>query len=167
MPRSNAARRRALNLLAASGCALLLAGAYYLEYGLGMEPCPLCIVQRLALLAVAVVFLVAGLHGPRGAGAAGYALGVLVTAGAGIAVALRHLWLQSLPADQVPACGPGLDYMLEVMPLWETVTQVLQGSGECAEVDWVLGLPIPGWTLAVFVLAIAWAIVVNRPRRGR
>jgi len=83
----------------------------------------------------------------------------------GAALAGRQLWLQSLPADQVPACGPGLSYMADVMPLTELLTTVLQGSGSCAEVNPVLGLPIPVWTLAAFLLFAIHGAVVNWPVR--
>ena len=164
MTQSIARRRRPLNLAGAALCAALVAFAIYLQFGQEMEPCPLCIFQRVAFVAMAAVFLVAGLHAPRGGARYAYAGGLLVTGAAGIALSGRHIYLQSLPADQVPACGPGLDYMLDVLPLMDTVRQVLMGSGECAEVDLVLGVSIPVWTLLAFLGLTAAALVVNLAR---
>jgi len=152
--------RRPLNAAGFLICALLLAGAYYMQYVQELEPCPLCIFQRVALFAVGLVFLAAALHHPRRLGASVYAVLLLVTAGIGAAIAGRHLWLQSLPPDQVPACGPGLNYMLDTFPLFEVLERVLRGSGECAEVDLVFGLSIPLWTLIAFIgLGVAGALV--------
>ena len=137
--------------------------ALWLQYDQHLEPCPLCIFQRVAMMATGAVALLAFLHGPTGAGRRIYAgLTALATAG-GIVVAGRHVWLQQLPPDQVPSCGPGLDYWLDTFPLFEVVGKVLRGSGECAEIDWIfLGITLPGWTLVVFaVLAVlaVWQLV--------
>lgn len=144
-------------------CAALIGWALWLQYGKGIEPCPLCIFQRVAVIAVGVVFLLAALHNPRKTGAAFYALLTLVTAGAGALLAARQVWLQSLPKDLVPACGPGLNYMLETLPFSDVVRKVLEGSGECAEKGWVfLGLSIAGWTFVFFVAMISAAIALAR-----
>ncbi|MDX1654501.1 MAG: disulfide bond formation protein B [Candidatus Competibacteraceae bacterium] len=159
---------RLFNLLGLAACGAGLAYAYYAQYGLGYEPCPLCIFQRVAMAALGAVFLIAAVHNPRGWGRYVYAALVVLTAGAGTAIAGRHVWLQNLPAEQVPACGPGLDYMLEALPLADTLRLVLQGSGECAEIDWVfLGLSMPVWTLAAFLVLGAWGVVGNRPGPAR
>ncbi len=134
-------------------CAGLLGFGLYLQYVDGQEPCPLCIFQRVAFMALGAVFLMAAVHGPGKTGARVYAVlgGVAALTGAGLAA--RHVWLQSLPADQVPACGPGLSYMLEQFPLMRLLEKVLTGSGECAEAGWrFLGLTIAGWSLLWFVL---------------
>lgn len=134
-------------------CASLLGFGLYLQYVDGQDPCPLCIFQRVAFIALGLVFVTAALHGPRKAGAVGYAVagGICALTGAGLAA--RHVWLQHLPADQVPACGPGLAYMLEQFPLMRMLEKVLSGSGECAEAGWkFLGLTIAGWSLVWFVL---------------
>lgn len=139
-------------------CALMMGVALGLEHLGGLEPCPLCIFQRVAVLAAAAVFVVAAIHNPRGRLGAGVygALGLASVIG-GIGVAWRHLWLQSLPPDQVPSCGPGLDYMMDLLPMRDVVAMVLSGSGECAEIDFLLlGISLPGWTLIGFlVLALA------------
>lgn len=152
-------------------CALMMGVALVLQHVVGLEPCPLCIFQRVAVLAAAVVFLAAAIHGPAGRGGVAYAGLALAAVAAGIAVAGRHVWLQSLPPDEVPSCGPGLDYMVEVLPLWDVLSRVLSGSGECAEVGmrW-LGLSLPGWTLvgfavmALFPLGVAWRAWGNARR---
>lgn len=143
--------RRQLNLAGFAICALLIAAAYYLQYVEGMEPCPLCILQRVVLAALGVVFLLAGLQNSAGFGRYVYGLLVLLAAATGVALAGRHVWLQSLPPDQVPACGPGLGYLLDTFPLLDALALVLRGSGECAEVHTLLGLSIPTWTLLAFV----------------
>ncbi|MFP4137150.1 MAG: disulfide bond formation protein B [Halomonas sp.] len=139
-------------------CVLMMAVALGLEHIVGLEPCPLCIFQRVAVIGAGVVFAVAAIHNPAGRlGGALYGLLGLVAVGGGIGVAWRHLWLQSLPADEVPSCGPDLGYMMDILPLQEVVARVLSGSGECAEIDVLfLGVSLPGWTLAGFVvLALA------------
>jgi disulfide bond formation protein DsbB len=139
-------------------CVLMMAVALGLEHLGGLAPCPLCIFQRVAVLSAALVFLVAALHNPGGRlGAVVYGGLSLAAVAGGAGVAWRHLWLQSLPADEVPVCGPGLDYMVDILPLREVVEMVLSGSGECAEIDFLLlGISLPGWTLIGFlILALA------------
>lgn len=144
-------------------CAALLAYALYVQFGMLMLPCPLCILQRLAFAAMGIVFLVGGLHSPKGkVGRAAYGLLAFAAAAAGAGVAGRHVWLQSLPASEVPLCtSMGLDYMVEAMGPLKALSSVLAGSGECAKVDWTfLGLSMPAWTLAWFVglgLGALWA----------
>lgn len=119
---------------------------------MGLEPCPLCIFQRVALMGTAGMLLLAALLGFNTWLARIFGFLATAGAGAGVALAGRHIWLQHLPADQVPECGPGLDYLIEVFPLKDVLTQVLSGSGECAEVAWTfLGLSIPEWTLLAFI----------------
>ena len=140
-------------------CAALLAFAYYLQYYEGQDPCPLCILQRVAFLALAVIFLLAAVHGPGRIGALVYS-GLLVTAASiGAALAARHVWLQHLPRSQVPECGPGLDYLIKRLPLTQALEKIFTGSGECAEVGWTfLGLSIAGWALLWFLLFGAFAM---------
>ena len=144
-------------------CAALMAWAFWLQYGEGLEPCPLCMFQRVAACAVGLVFLVAFVHNPRSGFARVYAALTVLFAGAGAGFAGRQIWLQSLPKDQVPACGMGLNYMLETLPLADVIGKVLGGSGECAEKGWVfLGLSIAGWTFVFFIGMIAAAIALAR-----
>ena len=155
--------RRPAYLLGFIVCAALMAWALWLQYGEGLEPCPLCMFQRVAVSAVGVVFLIAAIHNPRRTGAAFYAVLTLLIAGAGAAFSARQIWLQALPKDQVPACGMGLSYMMESMPWLDVFTRVLKGTGECAEKAWVfLGLSIAGWTFVFFVGMIVAAIALIR-----
>jgi len=136
-------------------CAGLLGVAFYMEHVMGLEPCPLCWLQRFGFMGAGLVSLLAFLHGPAGWGARVYGFLLALTAGTGLGIAGRQLWLQSLPADQVPACGPSVDYMLEVLPWMEVLTTALRGTGDCAEVVWrFLGLSIPGWTAVFFSLLV-------------
>jgi disulfide bond formation protein DsbB len=140
-------------------CAGLLGFAYYLQYIEIQDPCPLCMVQRVAFYLLAAIFLLAALHGPARRGIMVYGFAAFVTAALGAAVAARHVWLQSLPAHLVPSCGPGLEYMLKKFPFADMMIQVLTGSGECAEVGWrFLGLSIAGWSLLWFVLLGLFAL---------
>ena len=135
-------------------CAALLAYALYVQFGMLMMPCPLCILQRIAFAALGLIFLVGGLHAPKGrVGRAIYGLLAFIPAAAGAGIAARHVWLQSLPPSEVPLCtSMGLDYMVEAMGPMSALAKVLEGSGECAKVDWTfLGLSMPAWTLAWFV----------------
>ena len=130
----------------------LLSYGYYLQFVQGLEPCPLCIFQRIAFIAIIVIAFIGTLHGPQKVGQYVYSGLILVSAIAGASIASRQVWLQHLPEDQVPACGPGLDFMLEVFPLGETLKMVFTGSGECAKVDWTfLGFSIAELSLAWFI----------------
>lgn len=151
-------------------CGGMIAFALYLQYFQGQEPCPLCILQRVAWIALGTVFLVAAIHGPALIGATVYGLLLVLIAGVGAAIAGRHVWLENLPRDQVPACGPDLDYMLRQFPLSETLRRVLSGTGECAEVGWTfLGLSIAGWSLVWLVMMAAFAVflTITAWRRAR
>ena len=147
----------------ALACAFLLGFGYYLQYGRELEPCPLCLVQRGFFYAVMLMFIVAALHAPGRIGAAIYGALVLLFAAGGASTASRQVWLQHLPADKVPQCGPDLFFMLENFPLAQTLQKLLQGSGECAAVDWkFLGLSIAGWSLvwfAIFCVYAAWLAI--------
>lgn len=150
-------------------CAGLLAFAYYLEYVERQEPCPLCMLQRLAYIDMMIVFAVAAIHGPARRGAIVYSGLIFVLAAMGAAIAARQVWLQHLPPDKVPACGPGLEYMLERFPLAEALRKIFAGSGECAEAGWrFLGLSIAEWSLLwLVVLGIFAVYVALRAPRAR
>ena len=144
-------------------CVGLMAFALYSQYVMHLDPCPLCIFQRIAVCFMGLSFLIGALHAQRAARARPlYA--TLITLGGlwGVATAGRHLWLQSLPADQVPACGPGLGYLFDAFPFMKMLKLAFTGSGECAKIEPVLGLPMPGWTLIWFVLLIVWALLALR-----
>jgi disulfide bond formation protein DsbB len=153
--------RRVAYLLGFLLCACLIGWALWLQYGLGLDPCPLCIFQRVAVIATGVVFLVAAIHNPGRTGAAAYAGLTVIVAGIGAALAAWHVWIQAQPKGAVASCGMGLNYMLETLPLTEVIAKVLKGSGECAEQGWLLlGLAIPSWTFVFFVAMIAAAVAL-------
>jgi len=123
----------------------------FLQEHLGLAPCPLCMTQRLFIVLVGFFALMGGLHNPSGWGRRVYGVLCTISAVAGAAVAARHVWLQHLPADQVPACGPSLEYMLDTLPFSETLNIVMMGDGNCADTAWTfLGFSIPEQTLALF-----------------
>lgn len=158
---------RAAAALGALACALLLGYGFWLQYFDDQQPCPLCLIQRGFYIAVLVVLVLAALHGPGRAGAIVYSVFAFLFAAGGGAVAARQVWLQHLPPDKVPQCGPDLYFMLDNLPLGRVIEKLIQGSGECAEVKWrFLGLSIAEWSLACFVLLALLALVLPRLRRG-
>jgi disulfide bond formation protein DsbB len=143
-------------------CAALTGYALYAQHVLALEPCPLCIFQRVAVIAMGAVFAVAALHGPGQVGRRAYAALIGLAGLAGAGVAGRHVWLQALPPEKVPACGPGLDYILEAFPLRDALQMVLSGSGECANVDWsLLGLSMPAWVLIAILVVGGFGVWNN------
>jgi len=158
--------RRVVNLGGFLVCCGLMGFALFAQHVLLLDPCPLCVFQRVAVISIGIIFLVAALHNPAGAGRIPYALLLGLAAVAGASVAGRHAWLQQLPPDKVPSCGPGLDYMLETLPFTEVLGKVFRGSGECAEIVWqFLGLSMPGWVL-VWMIALGSVGVWNNLRRA-
>ena len=147
---------RHINGLLVGVCVLALVIVYYLDGVLGLEPCPLCITQRVFVVGSGLFSLAAAIHHPGVMGRRIYAALALLFAALGAAVAGRHVWLQSLPEGQVPACGPSLEYMLDTLPFRETLELVLMGDGNCAEVVWTfLGLSIPQQALLLFTGLVA------------
>lgn len=138
------------------GCSALIAVAYfYFQKQLGLPPCPLCMFQRACLAGVAFFCLLGILFRPKKVGSKVLALGATVFSALGLGIAGRQVWLQHLPKDQVPECGPDLNFMLESFPLTETIQTVLSGSGECAEVLWrFAGLSMPEWMVVVFLVML-------------
>lgn len=150
---------RLMFFLAFFGCSLMMLVALYLQHGLGQEPCPLCYVQRVEVMAFGATALLAFLHNPKAIGRRIYAGLMLLTAAAGIATAGRQLWLQHLPKDQLPECLPPLDFMLEVFPLKEVIMKMLYGSSDCAERGWtLLGLNIAEMSMISFILMLLWSL---------
>lgn len=126
----------------------------FLERYLNLAACPLCMTQRVFVLAWGVIALIAVIHNPSSWGNRIYAALCGLSAIAGGAVAGRHVWLQYLPPEEVPACGPSLEYMLETLPFADTLSILLMGDGNCADISWTfLGLSIPEQTLIVFTVA--------------
>ena len=145
-------------------CIGLLGFALFAENRWNLIPCPLCIFQRVAFIFMALFFLLGAVHAPTGSGRWWYTGGVLLGGIGGIAVAGRHLWIQSLPADQVPSCGPPLDYMFSAFPFAKVLKLVFTGSGECAKVETILGLPMAAWSLFWFVALALLAVLATRQR---
>lgn len=131
-------------------CVSLMAVALFMQYQMELEPCPLCLMQRMVFIAIGFVCLVGLIlkfSWLRKLCAGLMSLLALI----GIGLSSRQLWLQSLPEDQIPTCGPGFDYMMNTFPLFKALSLILSGSGECAEVQWTfLGVSIPGWSLLCF-----------------
>ena len=150
-------------------CALLLAFGFYLQYGQGLEPCPLCLVQRGFFFAVLAIFVLAAVHAPGRRGTVVYSSLAALFALGGAGVAGRQVWLQHLPADKVPQCGPDLYFMLDNFPLSRTLKTLFSGTGECAVVDWTfLGLSIAEWSLAWFIALFfysVWLILRGSPEK--
>lgn len=140
-------------------CLALLLASVYMQHVLELEPCPLCILQRVMVLITGIFFLIAAIHNPAKTGTRIYAGLISTSALLGAAISARHVWLQSLPADQVPSCGPGMGFIMNNFPLADALSLVLKGSGECAEVSWTfLSLSIPAWTLLMFLGMLGLAI---------
>ncbi|HEX7324365.1 MAG TPA: disulfide bond formation protein B [Rhodanobacteraceae bacterium] len=152
-------------------CILLLGYAFFSQYFQGQLPCNLCLLQRVAFGWMALWFLLGGLHAPRRGGRWSYAVLVLIGAAFGVAMAIRQLWLQSLPAGQIPSCNAEFNQLYEMLrmgslPFGQFVQQMLQGSSSCGQVTWkFLGLSMAGWTLIWYVILAAWAWVPRRRRR--
>ena len=138
----------------------LLSGALFFEFIMGLPPCPLCMMQRIWFILAAGVTYISLLHNPRW-GIYPVISGLCAVVGGGFA--LRHLWLQSLPADQVPACGPDLAYMIEVFPFSDILTAMVSGTGDCAEEMWsFLWITLPGWALIGFVAMLICSLIQLR-----
>ncbi len=148
--------------LAIMAVVAMLFARVYLEQILGLPPCPLCMTQRVFVVLWGGIALLAALHNPARLGRRVYATLCALAAVAGAAIAVRHVWIQHLPPDQVPACGPSLEYMLETLPFSETLSIVLMGDGNCADIQWTfLGLSIPEQTLvmaAVVLVVCLWQV---------
>jgi len=155
--------------LVAVACACLMAyGIFYLQEELGLEPCPMCILQRFALISVGVTALVAAIHGPRDWGVKVYSGLMILFAVAGAGVSIRHSYVQHFP-PKTSTCGSDLDFLLGNFPLVQALPKIFSGTGSCSAIDWrFVGLTIPEWTLVWFVIFIAvaaWAIVATRRAR--
>ena len=139
----------------------LMGFALFLQYVKHQDPCPLCMVQRFIFIAIMLVFALAALHGPKRLGERIYAALVIAFSLFGVAVASRHIWIQNLPKDQVPSCGPDLNYMLDNFPMADVLKELLHGSGECASKGWTfLTLGIPEWSLLCYLALGAWAVLI-------
>jgi disulfide bond formation protein DsbB len=155
-------------LAGALACIALLAYALFEQFQMGVEPCPKCIFQRIAFMAMALLFLAGALHGPGATGRRIYSVLVAIAAAVGSVIAVRHLYVQLTPHDPLmEGCGPGLNYLLVSFPLAEAVKKAFMASGDCGEVSWTfLGLTMPAWTLVCYILLGAGALWAGWRRRG-
>ena len=144
---------RTLNgLQALTGILLIFVAVFYFQNHLQLEPCYLCITQRVFVSMIVLVCAFAVWHNPDRRGQRIYAGLSTMLAFIGGYFSLKQLWLQSLPEDQVPACGVPVDYLFDVFSLSEAISHLLKGDGNCAEVQWqLLGLSMPGWVLVAFI----------------
>ncbi|TDO95965.1 disulfide bond formation protein B [Marinomonas balearica] len=150
---------RNFHLLIAVTSLSLLGVAFYMEYAMGLEPCPLCMLQRIMFFIVAIAATLSALHK---AGRKFYLPTIITFAAIGAGLSIRHLYLQSLPFDELPACLPGLSYMFEVFPWQEIMQAMVMGTGECGDTLWTfLGLSIPGWTLVAFTSIVVANLVIS------
>ena len=162
---ANALPRRPINFAGFLICAALIGYAVYAQFKLGLDPCPLCIFQRIGIVALGVVFLIAALHNPRDWGASVYAALIVIAALATVGVAARQLYIQHLPPGAIPSCGAPLSMMMKFMPLTAVIRKVLSGSGECGIVNWTfLGLAMPAWVLIWAVFLGAAGVIANLKR---
>ncbi|MBV1932052.1 MAG: disulfide bond formation protein B [Porticoccaceae bacterium] len=142
---------RTLNLLIFLAALSLIGVALFMQHAMDLEPCYLCIVQRVFVVLTGSIALLAFIHNPGKLGTRIYAAITALSAISGGAFSIRQLWLQSLPEDLVPACGPPADYLFDALPLMDVVPLLLRGDGNCAEIQWtLLGISIPGYTLMAF-----------------
>jgi protein dithiol:quinone oxidoreductase len=148
-----------------AACAGLIAFALYLQHALTLEPCPMCILQRYAFIAIALVALIATLHDPRGFALTLYGGLVILFGIVGSGIAIRHSWVQHFPPPNA-GCGIELEFLMEVLPLTDLLPAIFRGSGECSKVDWrFIGLSIPEWALVWFVVFVVFTLVVLRRAR--
>lgn len=159
------APRRVLALVSA-GCVAMLAFGLYLQHGVGLEPCPMCIVQRYALALVALVSGITALTNKRALLVTGSAL-TLLLAGFGAFVAARQSWLQWYPPEQA-SCGRDFYGMIETFPLQRVIPMIFKGSGDCTKIDWTfLGLSIANWSFLCFAgIALVMLVLLARSRRA-
>jgi len=146
---------------------LLIIYALYSQYVLGLEPCPLCILQRVAVIALGISFLLLALRPPqRKQSKLLISLFLFMISSGGAGIAARHVWIQNLPPDKVPGCGPGLDFMMANFPLSEVLEMVFSGSGECAEISWSFAfLSMPAWVLIWLIVLGSFGIWSIHQRR--
>lgn len=152
---------RKISFFAFLTCVGLLGVAMYLQYSLGLQPCPLCVVQRFCIAFLALIFMIGSLYIPRSK-MTRWILSLLtvIFASLGIITALRHIWIEHQPPGSIPSCTASLDYMLQYFPLSQTLMQLFKGGGDCAQVTWqFLSLSIPGWTLIFFAIFLLMGLL--------
>jgi disulfide bond formation protein DsbB len=151
---------RSINSLAFIVSIGLLCASLYFQFGMKLVPCPMCIFERITMFVLMVSLGVLAFHHPQGKLHRIYNGWILLVALIGAGICIRHVWLQQLPPELVPACGPDLSYMLETDSLFNVIRRVVQGSGDCAEVKWSwLGWSMPAWVLVCFTLYSIWSVI--------
>jgi len=154
--------RRLGNGLGLTACVLAMAYALYVQEVQGLEPCHLCIFQRVVMISMGVVFFVACAHDPRRGGSRGYAFALGLLSLCGCLIAGRHVWIQAQPAGSVGACGASLEFMFQMLPPSEVLLRVFRGGAECQKIDWqFLGLAMPVWTLGLFLSLGVYGVYNN------
>jgi protein dithiol:quinone oxidoreductase len=154
--------RRLENLIGFAICAGLMSYAYYSQFHDGLEPCVLCIFQRIAVISLGMIFLVAFLHHPKQIGAQIYGALILLAAIAGSAVSIRHIYIQHMPSYMLPPCGPGLNYLFKTLPLNKFIIKAFTGTADCSVITWrFLGLSMPEWLLIWFAILGLGGFFVN------
>lgn len=144
------------------GCSILMVvGSFVLQYGFGLAPCSLCILTRVCAILCMLTAILACLHRNKGPLASSLWLMLMALPTlAGIVISSRHVWMQHLPPEKVPACGPGLNYLIETLPWQEVLVALFQGSGDCArDLDAILGIPLSIWTLLAFSFLSIWILI--------
>lgn len=159
--------RRLINFAGAAACLGMFAFAIYAEFALHLDPCPLCIFQRITVITLGVVFLVAGIHNPRRAAVSWvYVVLIALAALACIGVSARHVYIQSQPPGSIPACGAPFNVLLQMFNVWQVLVKVLHAGGECAVINWTfLGLSMPAWVLFCALILGGAGVIANIPRR--
>jgi disulfide bond formation protein DsbB len=147
-----------LGFLASFG---LVAFALYIQQKHNLEPCPLCISQRIAFMVLGSIFLLAALHNPAQVGRRLYGLLQFAAAATGAGIAARHIWIQANPEKVMAECGVGFDYLFESFPMQKALQLIFKGTGECSSIDWTwLGMTIPQLSLVAFSALAVFAILL-------
>ena len=156
MPNLSKLKYRYVNLaLFCLAAAMMLIAFFFFQKHLALMPCPLCVTQRIFTTVFGVVALIGALHNPAPHKQRIYSTLIALAAIGGASISGRQVYLQFLPEDQVPSCGPTLPYLMEHFPFQDVLGAMFFGEGSCAEVKWqFLGLSIPGWTLVAFLVVI-------------
>lgn len=157
--------RRLINVIGFLACAGMLGYAFFAQYHLGLQPCPLCWLQRVGVFLMGLIFLIALLHNPKGWGARVYAVLIALASLLTVGIAARHVYVQHMPAGSLPSCGAPLEYLIRITPfakMGQLLEKVLAGSGECSTINWhFLSLTMPEWVLiAAFVVGL-WGVLGN------
>jgi len=158
---------RAAYLLGFVASFALVGIGLYIQVKDNLEPCPLCIFQRIAFMVTGALFLLAALHNAKGLWARVYGVLQFVAAATGVGIALRHIWIQNHADEVMAECGAGVAYLFENFPLRKFLQLVFKGTGECSSVDWTLfGLTIPQLSLVAFVGLAIYAVVLVFVRKA-